>query len=149
MGIADHKVRDAAYPASIAQVLFHWRTYRLVRSAIVSQRFSLRVPLDNYRENLRRMVLKVRQDGGKSILIAPIFLEQKQGWLPTHIEYMDVTKQVATTMGVPYIDLQKTFADKPELFMDPVNDQVHFNWDGANLIANAIAETAVKNGMLP
>jgi lysophospholipase L1-like esterase len=60
-----------------------------------------------------------------------------------------VTREVADAAGCPYLDLQSRFADDPGLFLEPEVDQVHFNWKGSRIIADALAKTIVEQKLLP
>lgn len=150
LGVPDHKVR---FPTEGQQfqihALYNWLTYRLARSLVLSVRFSPRVPLEQYQSNLIKMAEQVERAGGKVIFIAPVFLEKNQEWIKTHREYIASTKNAAKIAGVDYIDLQSSFANGPELFINPESDQVHFNWNGANIIADAIAAKVMESGLLP
>jgi len=155
LGVADHKVR---FPTKGQKARIHKfqnrLTYRLVRQLILSIRFSPRVPLEKYKENLVKMAEQVQRGGGKVILVAPVYLDGDTTWVEAHgidihKSYFYATREASRLAGAPFIDLQNVFGNNPDLFADPDRDPVHFNWDGAKIMADAIAKTLVENGLLP
>lgn len=149
-GVQDHLVRFPSEP-QLARLSFlqKWRTYRLLRTKLLAMRFSVRVPLDRYQANLENMVRTVKAAGGRSILVGPMYLERSQTWIPLHQKYVEATEKAAADTGAIYIDLQNLFAHSPDLFIEPETDDVHFNWKGAGVIADALAQAVVKNKVLP
>ena len=150
LGVPDHLVRfPNKEQLAKTERLLSWRTYRLLRSVVLSARFRPRVSVDKYKENLSNMVRMIRDANGKAILIRPVFLSKNQDWLPEHMKYDAATAQVAKELQAPYLDLQSRFENDATLFIEPEHDQVHFNWKGAQIISDAIVSYAIENKMMP
>lgn len=150
LGVPDHRVRfpDGDQLARM-QRLLSWRTYRLLRSVMLSMRFRPRVSVEQYKNNLNNMIHMIRKAKGKAILIRPVFMKKNQDWLPLHLKYDTATRQVAQNLSVPYVDLQNKFENDASLFIEPERDQVHFNRKGAKLFAKAIAKIALEKNLMP
>lgn len=127
------------------------RLYRLLRTWIKPLPVNsdvLRVPLDHYEYNLRRMVELVRAQNGYAVLITAPYLEGPWGWRGLHRDYNDKTRQVAEQTGAPLVDIADAFLHEPGLFIDPDVDQCHFNAEGAKLLVRAVAKLIIKQKLL-
>jgi lysophospholipase L1-like esterase len=136
---------------ALHQHLIRLRLYRLLRTAILPAPNPkvLRVPPDDYRQNLRRIAELVRGQGGQMILLTAPYLDNPFGWVALHRTYIDATRQAAGELQAPLVDLADVFLHRRDLFLDPRNDQCHFNKSGAEIVAQAVAAVIVQKGWLP
>lgn len=136
----------------LQKTLAHVRLYRLLRSAMVDMPQPTgepRVTLDDFSENLRRMVRRVRAQQGRVILLTAPYLDGPWDWLPRHLEYNDAVRLVAAEMDVTLVDTAADFLTRRDLFFWPDTDACHFNADGAVVVAQAVADAIIANGLLP
>jgi len=103
-----------------------------------------RVPLEDYRTNLKTIVERCRAAGAEVVLCTPNNVEDTEG-RPTAklLEYCTVIREVAEEQKVPLADCYATFEDirqkggrKWALMM---SDEIHPNMDGHEMIARTIA----------
>lgn len=117
-------------------------------------------PFTSYRKNLERFVLETRAKGATPILFTSIVRRKFENGLltDTHGNYPVVTRQVATAMNVPLIDLQMLTAgavtavgEEPskqiylwttptEKFPEGRKDDTHLCTEGASLVARLAAQ---------
>lgn len=151
-GEPDHEVRmPSARMLTVQQTLAYSRTYRLLRRwirPVRSESGRLRVPLQQYKNNLREMIALTRQAGGKVMLITAPYLEGPWGWRNLHRQYNMATRAVAEAEQAALLDVVPLFLRSPNLFFEPEVDQCHFNGDGAEIIAALAAQTIVDKGLL-
>jgi lysophospholipase L1-like esterase len=103
-----------------------------------------RVPLEDYRANLKTIVERCRAAGAEVVLCTPNNVEDTEG-RPTAklLEYCAVVREVAEVQKVPLADCYTAFEDirqkdgrKWALMM---SDEIHPNMDGHEMIARTIA----------
>ena len=117
-------------------------------------------PFTSYRKNLERFVLETRAKGATPILFTSIARRKFENGLlvDTHGNYPVVTRQVATAMNVPLIDLQMLTAgavtavgEEPskqiylwtaptEKYPEGRKDDTHLCTEGARLVARLAAQ---------
>jgi lysophospholipase L1-like esterase len=120
-------------------------------------------PPDTFKANLARMVSDVRAKGGIPVLFTPVYRRKfdATGRIEdTHGQYPDLTRSVATSLGVPLVDMHRASAEiiasygadsSAKLFLqlekgenpnypDGVHDNTHFRPLGAELMARAAVE---------
>ncbi len=123
-----------------------------------------------YRQNLVRFVNETRAKGGNPVLITTVMrrkFDENGQFVDTHTDYPIVTKQVATQLQVPLIDLhaksqqaieQHGVEGSKSLFMHYVGgvfqkfpkgiiDDTHFSRYGAEVMANLVAESIVEQSL--
>jgi lysophospholipase L1-like esterase len=130
-----------------------WRIVRALRSLRVSQLLTAvgdrmdpagaelkpRVPLEDYRANLRRMITEVRSGGGVPVLLTRPYVGAVSGpdvWKNRGPEYNLATAEVASEEGVLLVDVYAVFKERDELFAD----ESHFTREGHELAASVIAD---------
>lgn len=105
-----------------------------------------RVPLDQYRENLKEIVTKCRGVGSEVILATPNNVISTSG-RPTEklIQYCDVVREAAQEMNVPvcdaYRELDAVRAHDAFDWRLLMSDAIHPNMDGHKRLATALAQT--------
>lgn len=112
--------------------------------------YVLRVPPDEYRENLQALVTEIRAAGAVPILLTaprgsiltPLLVKNKQvarieDAYRLHDEYADITRAVARETGAALLDVERMFREEKAdaLFSD---DGIHQNKDGRRRIAAEI-----------
>ena len=111
-----------------------------------------RVPAEEYRENLRQMVLRCRKAEAETIIctVLPIIPEpyytrhpkefyDADGGLEKILQaYRSAAKEVGKELHVPVVDLYEVF-EKDMTLLRPAPDGVHPNARGAEVIAEEIA----------
>lgn len=160
-----HKVRvgDADYVARVSTTpermfLYRFAIGRLilkVQDSISGRARSdthvepvFRVGVDEYAAHLVAMVQGARQRGARVLLLTRPWTGESptpDHWKNFGPDYMAATFEVGAQLGVPVIDINGAFADRPEDF----EDESHFNEAGhrraGRLIADAIlADIAVN-----
>ncbi len=105
-----------------------------------TQGVGLRVDLAHYRQNVKAFVELCRANNiGLLLMTAPYYMlpnELRQ----LHGNYNDVVRDIAAKYQVPLLDLVEEFVGRAELFIEPENDPVHYNWEGSRIIANTIGK---------
>ena len=109
-------------------------------AALGDQReLSVRVPLDDYRDNLRQMARKVREAGGEVVFLTRPFhgyIRSATWWKNRGFEYNRATAEVAAELGATLIDVYSFFKALPDQF----SDESHFTADGHRLAAILIRD---------
>jgi lysophospholipase L1-like esterase len=88
-----------------------------------------RVPLDDYRANLREMVRLCREHRAHPVLLTRPFeghTHDADSWKSVGPDYNQVTREVAEELGVPLVDVYKEFKRRKGLF----EDESHFTPEG-------------------
>ena len=152
------KLARRAGPISgrIQKLLNRSRLYQFVVSRAAKRpepdadNYVLRVPPDEYRQNLTTLVREIRAAGAEPILLTaprgpvltPILVAHRQvarieDAYRLHEEYCGITREVARETGAPLLDLARIFEEQQAaaLFSD---DGIHQNKDGRRLIAAEI-----------
>lgn len=99
----------------------------------------MRVALDDYRANLEKMIQLARARGIRMILMTAPYYRLNETVLARHQEYNRVVRDLADEYDLALYDPVVRFADRRELFIEPADDPVHYNWQGAAIIADALA----------
>lgn len=132
------------------------------RPTLVTVMFGLndmtRVPLDDYRENLRTIVSRCRTIGAEVLLCTPNNVISTSG-RPTEklVQYCEVVREVGRALKVPvcdcYQELEGQRQQDPRAWRLLLSDPIHPNMDGhkrmAELMATAIAGEAVSLRNVP
>lgn len=124
-----------------------------------------RVGLDDYQENLQRMVRQATKMGIRPVLLTaptshrlgaePDYLAER--WLrdlselvPLHGAYVEATREVAADTGTTLCDLAEDFAQLPrdELEQSFMEDGIHFTPRGAELTAIFLERCFVDQGLV-
>jgi DNA sulfur modification protein DndE len=123
-----------------------------------------------YRQNLIRFVNETRAKDGNPVLITPVMrrkFDENGQFLDTHADYPAITKEVATQLQVPLIDLhtksqkvieQHGVEGSKSLFMHyagvvfqkfpkGIVDDTHFSRYGAEIMASLVAEGIVEQSL--
>ena len=106
-----------------------------------------RVPLEEYRANLKTIVEKCRAVGAEVMLCTPNNVTDTSG-RPTEtlLKYAAVVREVATEMKAPLADCYNAFeavrAESPFEWAMLMSDEIHPNMDGHKQIAETIVATA-------
>jgi lysophospholipase L1-like esterase len=155
-GKPDKDLRMPSAPvAAVQKALGASRVYRLMRSLFVRTPAPAgppRVSLTDYRENLRRIVVLTRTQGGRVVLLTAPFLDGPWGWRVDHLAYNEAVREVAAETFQTLVDLTAEFRDRPDLFYADAaggRDPVHFNQQGSRLVAAAVAKTIAAYDLLP
>lgn len=124
-----------------------------------------RVELDDYRDNLRRMVRRATSLGIRPVLLTaptshrrgfePSYLAER--WLrdlselvPLHQAYVEATRQVAAETATTLCDLAADFAELPrqELEQSFMEDGIHFTPEGTERVAAFLERCFVDQGVV-
>lgn len=141
-GISGHTTKDALNRID-RDVLAH-------RPDLVTVMFGLndmmRVPLEEYRANLKAIVERVRASGAEVVLATPNNVVDTEGRPTTRLlEYCDVVRQVGREMQVPVSDCYQAFdARRTHDAIDwrlLMSDAIHPNMDGHKQIAAQLAQS--------
>lgn len=100
---------------------------------------TVRVPLVDYRENLRKMARRVHKVGGEIVFLTRPFdgyIRSDTWWKNRGYDYNEVTAQVAVEFRVPLIDVYSFFKARSELF----SDESHFTDEGHHQAAAYIVD---------
>ncbi|MFH0782204.1 MAG: GDSL-type esterase/lipase family protein [Pseudomonadota bacterium] len=100
---------------------------------------TLRVGLDDYRLNLQSFADICRQNNIRLLMMTAPFYVLPEGLLQLHESYNDIVRDIARKGNLPLLDPIKEFSGKRELFLEPEEDPVHYNWEGSKIIARALA----------
>ena len=107
----------------------------------------VRVPPEEYQENLRRFVQLSAQHGFKLVLMTSPFMPPERhdsgDWIRLHQTYNEIVRQVCkASPRVLCLDPVGLLRYRPELWkvMDGVKDGVHFTNEGGKIVAEALAK---------
>lgn len=109
----------------------------------------VRVPLDQYRENLLQIVSKCRAIGAEVVLATPNNVISTGG-RPTEklIEYCDVVREIGREQNVPvcdcYRELEALRTHDEFQWRLLMSDEIHPNMDGHQRLATALAQTVTR-----
>lgn len=128
-------------------------------SDIPQDEVTVRVALEDYAENLNRMIDLAQTRNIRVLLItAPSNL---RNWKPTvffpyprellesvHRNYNDAVRQVAQSHGVSLLDLEQFIHEQPQekIFSQ---DGIHLTPEGCRFVAEAIAQKVLQDKLLP
>lgn len=107
-----------------------------------------RVPIEEYRANLKEILARVRATGAEVVLCTPNSVEDTAD-RPTSklMAYADVVRAVAAEEGVVLADVYQDFAairaDDEQAWALLMSDEIHPNMDGHEQIASSIARAMV------
>ncbi|NJB68695.1 lysophospholipase L1-like esterase [Desulfobaculum xiamenense] len=169
-GIEDKDVASVLLPFGLShlrvvQLFIKVRAVGLVEPGKITLARN-RVPEEDYRANLERMVTLCREHGIRPVLLtAPSSHERgqepeylKRRWLhslddlvPMHRRYNDIVRQVAAQTGTPLCDLERVFDALPREEVRTAHfrkDGIHLNPSGDRIIAQALYETMRENGLV-
>ena len=147
-----------------------WGDFRLVQ-VVLKARVALgerpqRVPLDDFRENLRVIVERTRELGAVPVLLtapddhrrgeepeylATRWLASLEDLVPLHERYVEAVREVARSTSAPLCDLAAAVddlrpAERGPLFLE---DGIHFTPAGDRFLAERIAECFERFGLWP
>jgi lysophospholipase L1-like esterase len=120
---------------------------------------SNRVPLESYRENLRRIVATLREAGAAVVLLTapsahdlalPPYLVEKrfvaraEDAVEQHRAYNDVVREVARESGAELVDLEAELSSAPGRSALFQPDGIHFTEAGRAAVAEIVAERASR-----
>jgi lysophospholipase L1-like esterase len=108
-----------------------------------------RVSPEDYQENLLAIADECRSRGIFLVMMTAPYLitGQSETWVPVHRRYNEIVRRISKTSNMVLLDGFENFTTSPDLFIDPINDGCHYNWKGAEQVAQHIA--AVILGNLP
>lgn len=104
-----------------------------------------RVSLSDNESNLQSFIDIAKKNGITIILMTAPYLNGLEDWIPTHKQYNAVVRRLAKINNVPLVDLVDTFKDRRDLFIEPEEDKVHYNWQGAEIVADSLKKIILKN----
>lgn len=93
-----------------------------------------RVPLDDYRANLRRMIAMTREAGARPVLLTRPYLDsvpEPPRWKALAPSYNAATVEIGAAEGIPVVDFYSLFKGRGELFAD----ESHFTAEGHRIAA--------------
>ena len=105
-----------------------------------------RVPLTDFRDNLREMITYCREKGITPVLLIPP-IASLSNYFPgktvsafhdLHRSYQRAIAAVGANENVRVIDLQPAFDTRTDLYDNAANDAIHFNATGHLLVAEQI-----------
>ncbi len=111
---------------------------------------TFRVPLDQYRKNLERIIRRCRQAGVGCILLTRPYVGDSSDpadWKTYAPDYVAATLAVGSEQNVPVVDVYREFRDSSAMFAD----ESHFTEEGhraaARLIGDAILPFVERNSL--
>ena len=109
------------------------------RPATLPENSTFRVPLDQYRENLERIIRRCREEGVECVLLTRPFIGESPGrwcWKTYAPDYVTATLVVGSEQEVPVVDIYRDFKDNAALFAD----ESHFTEEGHREAAKVIGD---------
>ncbi len=143
-GISGHTTRDALARID-KDVLAH-------KPDLVTVMFGLndmtRVPLPEYRDNLKQIIKRCRDAGAEVLLCTPNSVyDSKSRPIKKLEQYVTAVKQVAQMEQVPVADCYAAYESLRErdafAWSSLMSDEIHPNLDGHKLIAEEIVQAAI------
>lgn len=142
--------RDYARSSHFARSVKRWFThFRLGQLAAVAfadgsddRTQTARVPLEKYRDNLRRMASMSREAGAEPIFLTRPFVgsvDDPQKWKYAAFDYNAATVETAVAEGAFVVDLYSFFKGREELF----SDESHFTDEGHLIAGRIVADHLV------
>ncbi len=122
-------------------------------SNYLEERQGIRVPEENYRENLRKLIEKAR-DYGKIVIVGEPYtsIEGSIPWVEgvdsseeLLQEYMEIQKRVCEEENVPRIDLRSF--DREE-WLEKVEDGIHPEDEGHEIIFEEVRQKIQTQGLI-
>ncbi len=104
-----------------------------------------RVSLKDYEDNIEKFVEIAKQNEIVIVLMTAPYLNGPVDWIPTHKEYNAVVHKIAKRNNVPLVNLVDKFKDRKNLFIEPEKDQAHYNWQGSEIVAQALQKVILKH----
>jgi len=98
-----------------------------------------RVPLSDFKGNLREMVDLARASGISVLLITPPLSEMSQEEFPVYHQYRDVVREVGSEAVVPVVEAADALAEEEMAGGRPFSDWVHPSIEGHEVIAQSLA----------
>jgi len=144
---------DGAIPARLARRHAAWHDVRVLlllenaadeawrhwgRKLVPAER-ALRVPPDEFAENLRDMLRRTRAAGAEALVLSPPWSAHQLADHPEIPRYRELLRAVAHEEGAALLDLQPVFAGRGEAELYQ-RDRIHLSAAGHALAAQAIAE---------
>ena len=105
---------------------------------------SMRVPIADYEYNIRKFVDICKKEGIKLILMTAPYLDGEYDFVNVHIKYNAVVRRIAAEKDIPLVDLVEQFKGRKDLFIDPDNDPVHYNWAGSKIVQDQLSKKIVE-----
>jgi lysophospholipase L1-like esterase len=144
---------------ALRRALLHLRFYRVVLHslqpevpAVATQSAQPRVAMRDYVDNAREFAVVARDHGAKVALLTrphrdpPEALEaMAPSWRSSVPAYNGALRQFGAENGVPVLDVQAAFADRPERFAD----ECHFTLDAHGVMASWLAGELRSARLLP
>lgn len=100
----------------------------------------LRVGPVDYRRNLGQMIELCTNRGIRVVLMTAPYYRLNETVLQRHQHYNQTVRDLADQYGVVLYDPVALFVGRQELFIEPAEDPVHYNWQGATIVADALAQ---------
>ncbi len=106
-----------------------------------------RVPLSDFRDNLREIISYCRKHGITPVLLIPP-IASLSNYFPgktvsafhdLHRSYQKAIAAVGASENVRVIDLQPAFDTRTDLYDNAANDAIHFNTAGHRIVAEQVA----------
>ncbi len=145
-----------AFWISIRRVLFKYSAFLVAaRYLAPSQQVETktlvpRVDLDDYAHNLVAFAETARRTNGRVVLLtrphreAPEALRDDVTWRRRVPDYNDRLRAVAVESGLPALDVESTFRDHPEAFVD----ECHFTGEGHRQMAVLVRDFFAREGLI-
>ncbi len=105
-----------------------------------------RVPLGDFKDNLREIISYCRQEGIKPVLLSPP-IASLANYFPgktvsafhdLHRAYQNAISEVGAQESVPVVALQTAFDQRTDLFDDAAADAIHFNAAGHLVVVTQV-----------
>lgn len=126
--------------------------YQLVRRAMGRGRPQPgpghRVPPERYEANLRAIVDTLRARGARVMLLTSPYLDPTEDYVGAHSELNRRIVTVAEDMGTLLVDPVPPLLARPDRFIFPEQDHVHFNAEGDRIIVDLVVEALAADGWL-
>ena len=107
----------------------------------------VRATTDEYADNLREIVRRIRGQGAEAVLMTPNYVYDEDSARPLNrlAEFVATMRAVARESGTPVADAHSAYQTQhdrgPETWMRLMSDPVHPNLRGHNLFADVIIAT--------
>jgi lysophospholipase L1-like esterase len=153
---------DSAIPARMRRRQAAWHHVKLLLAGenlvdffhkevlvkLRAKRDRARVPLDEFRANVRAMLRAAHEAGAASIVLVPPWSQSLLESFPFLVDYRAALEELGREAGATVVPLQPLFATHPEEEVY-FPDRLHFNPRGHRIAAEAVRDAVLREGLLP
>jgi len=142
----------------LERILLRYRSYLVLRRyaagapPMTSGEVGRRVPLTDYRANLREFQTVSRAHGADLVLLTrphrdgdELLATRAPNWRAEVPSYNDAVRELSAGIGATLIDVERAFEGRAELFVD----ECHFAPDGHQRMAELVRDELFAAGLLP